>query len=221
MDSAGLLRKLAVEQRRKESAAVKEFVEAALSADGERFYNALITVDKEMPWVWSRCMRAMARVSCSDEFRRVFLQIYLQSGDHISTEVGDDLALVDGLRSLLPVYDGPARTLYRGDSARNRRRRTYGAAWSASMDVALSYAATGMWRTFDGGSVLLEAFAAREAIVCAPGLLDDRYGEQEYIVDRRLLTAITVIERFSQMTIHELDAMRTRWSTKSNEPAAN
>jgi len=83
MDSAGLLRKLAVEQRRKESAAVKEFVEAALSADGERFYNALITVDKEMPWVWSRCMRAMARVSCSDEFRRVFLQIYLQSGDHI------------------------------------------------------------------------------------------------------------------------------------------
>ena len=89
------------------------------------------------------------------------------------------------------------------------------------MDVALSYAATGMWRTFDGGSVLLEAFAAREAIVCAPGLLDDRYREQEYIVDRRLLTAITVIERFSQMTIHELDAMRTRWSTKSNEPAAN
>jgi hypothetical protein len=174
-----------------------------------------------MPWVWSRCMRAMARVSCSDEFRRVFLQIYLQSGDHIRQEVGDDLALVDGLRSLLPVYDGPARTLYRGDSARNRRRRTYGAAWSASMDVALSYAATGMWRTFDGGSVLLEAFAPREAIVCAPGLLDDRYGEQEYIVDRRLLTAITVIECFSQMTINELDAMRTRWSTKSNDPAAN
>jgi hypothetical protein len=72
----------------------------------------------------------------------------------------------------------------------------YGAAWSASMDVALSYAATGMWRTSDGGSVLLEAFAPREAIVCAPGLLDDRYGEQEYVVDRRLLKAITVIERF-------------------------
>ncbi len=35
------------------------------------------------------------------------------------------------------------------------------------------------------------------------------------------LKAITVIERFSQMTINELDAMRTRWSTKSNEPAAN
>jgi hypothetical protein len=29
-----------------------------------------------------------------------------------------------------------------------------------------------------------------------PGLLDDRYGEQEYVVDRRLLKAITVIERF-------------------------
>jgi hypothetical protein len=78
-----------------------------------------------------------------------------------------------------------------------------------------------MWRTSDGGSVLLEAFAPREAIVCAPGLLDDRYGEQEYVVDRRLLKAITVIERFSQMTINELDAMRTNWSTKFNEPAAN
>jgi hypothetical protein len=54
-----------------------------------------------------------------------------------------------------------------------------------------------------------------------PGLLDDRYGEQEYVVDRRLLKAITVIERFSQMTINELDAMRTNWSTKFNEPAAN
>jgi hypothetical protein len=89
------------------------------------------------------------------------------------------------------------------------------------MNVALSCAATGMWRTSDGGSVLLEAFAPREAIVCAPGLLDDRYGEQEYVVDRRLLKAITVIERFSQMTINELDAMRTNWSTKFNEPAAN
>jgi hypothetical protein len=57
--------------------------------------------------------------------------------------------------------------------------------------------------------------------VCAPGLLDDRYGEQEYVVDRRLLKAITVIERFSQMTINELDAMRINWSTKFNEPAAN
>src|ERR1700730_10287262 len=157
----------------------------------------------------------MARVSCSDEFRRVFLQIYLQSGDHIRQEVVDDLALVDGLRRLLPVLHGPARTLYRGDSARNRRRRTYGAAWSASMDVALSYAATGVWRTSDGGSVLLEAFAPREAIVCAPGLLHDRYGEQEYVVDRRLLTTITVIERFSQMTINELDAMRTNSSNNS------
>ena len=49
---------------------------------------------------------------------------------------------------------------------------------------------------FRWGSVLLDALAPREAIVCAPGLLDDRYGEQEYVVDRRRLKAITVIERF-------------------------
>jgi hypothetical protein len=35
MDSAGLLRRLAAEQRREERAAVREFVDAAVSADEE------------------------------------------------------------------------------------------------------------------------------------------------------------------------------------------
>jgi hypothetical protein len=87
MDSAGLLRKLAAEQRREERAAVREFVDAAVSADEERFYNAMIAIDEGMPSVWSRCMRSVARVSCSDEFRGIFLQIYLEHGDHIRQEV--------------------------------------------------------------------------------------------------------------------------------------
>jgi hypothetical protein len=49
MDSAGLLRKLAAEQRREERAAVREFVDAAVSADEERFYNAMIAIDEGMP----------------------------------------------------------------------------------------------------------------------------------------------------------------------------
>jgi hypothetical protein len=32
--------------------------------------------------------------------------------------------------------------------------------------------------------VLLQASAPTEAIVCAPGLMNDRYAEQEYVVDR-------------------------------------
>jgi hypothetical protein len=119
MDSAGLLRRLAAEQRREERAAVREFVDAAVSADEERFYNAMIAIDEGMPSVWSRCMRSVARVS----------------------------------------YNGPPRTLYRGDSASNRRRRRYGSAWSGTMDMARRYASTGRWRTSDGGSVLLEAVA--------------------------------------------------------------
>ena len=59
----------------------------------------------------------------------------------------------------------------------------------------------GMWRKFEGGSVLLEAKASSEAIISAPALLGDYYGEEEYIVDRRRLSAVKVLERFSQASI--------------------
>ena len=45
-------------------------------------------------------------------------------------------------------------------------------------------------------SVLLETLAPRDAIVCAPALLGDHYGEIEYVVDRRRLAAVKVIGRF-------------------------
>jgi hypothetical protein len=57
-----------------------------------------------------------------------------------------------------------------------------------------------------GGSVLLETLAPAEAIICAPALLDDRYGEKEYIVDRRRLTFVNVIDRFPQLSVDEFRA---------------
>lgn len=104
---------------------------------------------------------------------------------------------MSALRSLLPAHSGPGLVIYRGETAFNRRRRTYGAAWTASEDVARSFA-TGIMQTFQGGSVLLSVFAPPDAIVCAPALLDDRYGEQEYVVEWRRLTGIRVLERFPQ-----------------------
>jgi len=58
-----------------------------------------------------------------------------------------------GLRSLLPRYAGPTLTLYRGDGARNRRRRTYGLSWSTNRDTARGHA-TGYWRTFESEGVI-------------------------------------------------------------------
>ena len=81
----------------------------------------------------------------------------------------------------------------------NRQRRTYGVSWTESIEVARQYAERGLWRTFKGGSVLLEAMAPPEAIVCAPAMFEDPYAEQEYVVDRRRLTGVKVVQRFSQL----------------------
>ena len=71
-------------------------------------------------------MRTIAKVDdVPDEFREGFLRgPMLQDGDHLRSEVGNDLILIDGLRPLLPRYNGPARTLFRSESMYGRRRRT-------------------------------------------------------------------------------------------------
>ena len=60
-----------------------------------------------------------------------------------------------------------------------------------------------LWQPSRGGSVLLETYAPADVIICAPALLDDRYAEEEYIIDRRRLRAVRVIERFSQRDFPE------------------
>jgi len=62
------------------------------------------------------------------------------------------------------------------------------------VDVARAFAESrrGMYR---GGSVLLEAYAPPEAIISAPALFSDRYDEAEYIVDRRKLKGVKLLER--------------------------
>jgi hypothetical protein len=98
---------------------------------------------------------------------------------------------------------------YRGDSAWNRRRRTYGLSWTASREIAAGFA-QGIWQTFDGGSVLLETDAPTAAVMCAlhlhPKALDLRdYEEAEYLVDRRWLKKVCVIERFPQKKIQRIN----------------
>jgi hypothetical protein len=105
--------------------------------------------------------------------------------------------LADALRVLLPAYAGPGLTLYRGDSCYNRRCRSYGLSWSSERECAASFAQD-LWQTFDGGSVLLCTDAPAMSIICAPHRLGDDYGEAEYLVDRRRLGAVHVLQRYPQ-----------------------
>ena len=57
--------------------------------------------------------------------------------------------------------------------------------------------AKGIWRTFQGGRVLLMTVTLPETIICAPGLIEDRYDESDCLVDRAV---VTVAERYSQIS---------------------
>jgi hypothetical protein len=181
------------EVHQREHAAISEFVSAACAGDAERFLSSLKALDCVRAG-WRRAMRAMAGKSCSKEFRRRFLACWVYDGDGIRSVVNDDLVLVDALKAMLPRYTGRGRTLYRGDSAFNRRRRTYGLSWTTSRDVGLGFAQAAS-RLYTSGTVLLQVHAPKEAIICAPMHNDNRYGEMEYLVDRRRLRDVRVLER--------------------------
>jgi hypothetical protein len=181
-----------------------DFVEGAASGNPERMLATIDALDYGAGYGggWARAMRGVARLTrVPTATREFFLLLYLAGGDHIRQECGDDLALADGLRALLPRYKGGAVRLYRGEGFSNRRRRTYGLSWSAGADIAREHALKAESRTGKGGTVLLETFAPADAIICAPALLKADWQEREYILDRRRLTAVKVLERFPQLPI--------------------
>ncbi|MGH6670443.1 MAG: hypothetical protein ACRECV_00525 [Xanthobacteraceae bacterium] len=136
------------------------------------------------------------------DFRQQMLDLHSTKGHRLREEVGD-LVLIDAYRSVLPPYTGPKRLLYRGDGAQNRRYRTYGLSWTTDVDQARGFARG--WRIADGGSVLLETMAEPDAIIAAPAEHENMLcpEECEYIVDRRRLGKVKVLERFSHLTLPE------------------
>lgn len=193
--------------------ALKNFVDGAAAGDPRQMFSAFSSLDygEHDGGGWRRAFARVSRLrSVPDVTRQFFRKVYLDYGDHIRQETGDDLVFTDGLRALLPPYKGPAIRLYRGETAHNRRHRTYGLSWTALEDVARSYAATGFHRTSKGGSVLLSTLARSRAIIHAVETDGDRYQEREYIVDRRDLGRVEVVERFDQLTPNELEAERAR-----------
>jgi hypothetical protein len=70
---------------------------------------------------------------------------------------------------VVAALHGPSPlTLYRGETLWNRRRRTYGQAWTTDVEVARNVA-LGPFRSFEGGSVLLKTTASGQAITALAG----------------------------------------------------
>lgn len=185
--------RLAAERRRTVRQFVRAFVVAVQTANVKAISDIVCHPRFEFD-VGPAVLRTAARLSDVPlRVKKYFRELHFLSGDHLRQEFGDRL-LVDAYRVLLPRYRGPAVLLYRGETAWNRRGRCYGLSWSASRPVAESFAA-GVARCHEGGSVLLATLAPPEAIVSR---MPNRYGEGEYLVDRRCLGAVRVLMRFSE-----------------------
>jgi hypothetical protein len=144
-------------QRRREREAVKAFAHCVAASDVAAIGAAAESIDALCQW--PAAFRAVLRVRAPNQrFRKHFLLSWLSHGDHLRQEVNDDLLLADGLRRLQLAYSGAPVSLWRGDSFHNRRHRTYGLSWTSSEEVARSFV-NSIWRTFNGGSLLLKTEA--------------------------------------------------------------
>ena len=118
--------------------------------------------------VWDRAFRALVGHEVPMALRSRFANAWPDIGCALRNNVGDDLALIAGLRVLLPPYTGGPVQLFRGDSAWNRRRRTYGPSWTTNIEVAGQFADDTPWRTCEGGSVVITTIAEPEPIISMP-----------------------------------------------------
>jgi hypothetical protein len=186
--------RLDADDRRRERAAVAGLLSAFREENVPALPKALSEV--EATYAWRQALRACARLQEAPEgIRKAFLPIWLDFGDTLRSHVADDLTLIRALRVLLPAYEGDPVTLFRGESLGNRTRRTYGLSWSSDRHVAAAFARNSADR-YEGGTVVLEGVAPPEAIISAPGLLLPEKSVDEYVVDRRRLSKVSVLERF-------------------------
>lgn len=145
-------------------------------------------------------LRKIARLtSVQSDVQKAFAYFWVTSGDTVRDGLVNDLLLLDAMRSLLPPYPGPALVAYRGESFYNRRRRTYGMSWSKNQEVANNFAKVHGKNTHEG-SVLLRAEVPSDAVILVVSdFRTDDYGEQEVIVDRRRLKAVSILKRYSHI----------------------
>jgi hypothetical protein len=108
---------------------------------------------------------------------------------------GKDVILLDVLAKMLPGYSGPPIELFRGERGSNHEARTYGPSWTSKRNVAEMFA-RGLNCCPQTGGVLLRTEAPANAVLAPPNDHSHYLGELEYVVDRRALNWIEVLESF-------------------------
>lgn len=179
----------------RERAAIEGLIEAAQSGDVDRF--ASLFGDMGGTSLTTAVRSIVKGPELPNEIKSVVLNMWVNDSASFRDDFNNELLLLDFLWKSLPPYLGGPKELYRGDSFHNRRRRTYGMSWSSSRKIAKEFAIGGASLYLDG-TVLLKSIVPSEAIIVYASLYND-VGEEEYIVDRRKLLRVEVLERFKPM----------------------
>jgi len=152
-------------------------------------------------------MRALDRLNCwrealsqlitsttspNETMGRALLSFWISYGFHIAPALKGDLILVDAFKHLVPPYRGPALKLYRGELHSRHLERVYGISWTPKLSVATMFA--DRRRDIEGLGVKLEIEATPDMIAASPGEHTSWLGEEEYVIDPRLIRAVQVLD---------------------------
>jgi len=130
-----------------------------------------------------------------DELRAALRLQWTVRGHRIRETVNDDDALATILRRSLPPYEGPPLIVYRGERVEQAERGQVGFNWTSDRKVAEMFA-SGLCTLYPGGGVLLQAFAAVDAVISGSSAHSAYLGENELVVEPGRLTDVTVLARY-------------------------
>jgi hypothetical protein len=194
------------EERRRDLERITLLMQAYYAGDVDAFRHNM-TADL---FPWTLALRKLAKLtSVSPEMQYAFGDAWVRH-KHLSFAVNNHSLLCAAARVMLPAYTGPAVRLFRGASTIESRRRSYGLSWTEYLAEAERFAEER--QEWPGGSVVFETVAPPAAIICKmpypepfteeervempSGVhFEDFYEEQEYVIDRRQLTQVTVVRR--------------------------
>lgn len=131
----------------------------------------------------------------NEQHREQCLTSWVTHGGRIREEIGDNRLLVQLLRAVLPRYEGPSLTLYRGESAERFHDGSIGLCWSSQRHTAEMFG-RGLNAYYPGGGVLLSATVDATAILSGPGKHSRWLGEAEHTIDPHKLTDLEVLLRY-------------------------
>lgn len=125
-------------------------------------------------------------------------RIWIESGGHLRRKIQDDSLILSVLKKVLPSYQGPGLTLYRGECRFLYEQGKIGFCWSPDIEVAELFG-RGL-NAIESGGVLLKAYAPATAVISGPNDHSVNYlRETEFTCNPNLLESLELIKYFPKL----------------------